>query len=68
MYDCWVNAFNHDGGSPIVEPDQSFLNDLTLGAQQLCFNNERNTLVDAYVVHFCDDRIGRGVNDLQLDI
>ena len=50
IHNCWVNSFNHHGSCPTLEADQSFLSDLMLGAQQLCFNNERNTLVDAYVI------------------
>ncbi|KAG6917609.1 hypothetical protein DXG01_001838 [Tephrocybe rancida] len=46
VFNLWVQAFNHDGrGSP--GGDSATLEDITLGIQQLCFNNERTTLTDA---------------------
>ncbi|KAG6850032.1 hypothetical protein H0H93_002236 [Arthromyces matolae] len=50
VFNLWVHAFNHDGPNRNGGPpagDRATLDDLTLGIQQLCFNNERNSLTDA---------------------
>ncbi|KAG6854426.1 hypothetical protein C0991_006970 [Blastosporella zonata] len=46
VFNLWVQAFNHDGHEP-PSGDHATLEDLTLGIQQLCFNNEKTTLTEA---------------------
>ncbi|KAG6815804.1 hypothetical protein H0H87_011202 [Tephrocybe sp. NHM501043] len=46
VFDLWAIAFNHDGRQP-PGGDRATLEDVTLGIQQLCFNNQRTTLTDA---------------------
>ncbi|KAG6810563.1 hypothetical protein H0H92_011317 [Tricholoma furcatifolium] len=46
VFNLWVKAFNHDGREP-PNGDDATLEDITMGIQQLCFNNERSSLIDA---------------------
>ncbi|KAG6888193.1 hypothetical protein C0995_009972 [Termitomyces sp. Mi166 len=46
VFNLWVEAFDHDGRGP-PGGDRATLEDLTLGIQQLCFNNQRTSLSDA---------------------
>ncbi|KAG5353421.1 hypothetical protein C0989_006934 [Termitomyces sp. Mn162] len=48
VFNLWVQAFDHDGrGRGPPGGDHATLEDLTIGIQQLCFNNQRNSLTDA---------------------
>ncbi|KAG5635365.1 hypothetical protein H0H81_011540 [Sphagnurus paluster] len=47
VYHLWVEAFNHDGKGKPLEADQTIIDDLLHGAQQLCFNNETSRLTKA---------------------
>ncbi|RDB30560.1 hypothetical protein Hypma_007230 [Hypsizygus marmoreus] len=50
VYDYWEESFSHDGSAPrssSFNVDQSMLDELTHGAQQLMFNNQINRLTEA---------------------
>ena len=49
MWECWLQAFDHSGTSPPTAPsDKDMLDEVVRGAQELCFNNQSTSLIDAY--------------------
>lgn len=50
-----MKAYDHSGNNPSASlSDKDLLDDGIRGAQELCFNNQSNSLTEAYVTLICN--------------
>ncbi|KAF8237372.1 alpha/beta-hydrolase [Tricholoma matsutake] len=48
VWECWMKAYDHSGNNPSASlSDKDLLDDGIRGAQELCFNNQSNSLTEA---------------------